>query len=43
MGWGKHWYAKIGKLDVVDKDNNQKLDTKEEAETAAKWYIEKNW
>jgi len=40
---GKHWYAKIGKLDVVDKDNNQKWDTKEEAETAAKWYIEKNW
>lgn len=42
MTWhgGKHWYAKIGKMDVVDRDNNQKWDTKKEAEEAAKWYIE---
>lgn len=40
---GEHWYAKIGKLDVVDVDNNQKWNTKEEAEKAAKWWIEKNY
>lgn len=36
---GTHWYAKIGKRDVVDKDGNMKWDTKEEAENAAKWFI----
>lgn len=36
---GTHWYAKVGKFDVVDKDNNQKWDTKEEAREAAKWFI----
>lgn len=43
MTWygGKHWYAKIGKIDIVDRDNNQKWNTKEEAEEAAKWYIER--
>lgn len=42
MTWygGKHYYAKIGKIDIVDKDNNQKWNTKKEAEEAAKWYIE---
>lgn len=40
---GQHYYAKIGKLDVVDKDGNQKWNTKEEAIEAAKWYIEKYW
>ena len=40
---GEHWYAKIGKLDITDKDNNQKWNTKEEAKKAAEWYIEKNW
>ena len=45
MQWdgGWHWYAKIGDLDVTDKYNNQKWNTKEEAEEAAKWYIIKNW
>lgn len=43
MTWygGKHWYAKIGKIDIVDRDNNQKWDTMEEAKEAAKWYIER--
>lgn len=40
---GKHVYAKIGKLDVVDERGKQKWDTREEAEAAAKSYIEKNW
>lgn len=37
---GKHWYAKLGKMDVVDKDGNMKWDTKEEAEKAAQWFVE---
>lgn len=37
----KYKFVKIGNLDVLDKDNNQKWNTKEEAEKAAKWYIEK--
>lgn len=36
---GTHWYAKIGKTDIVDKDGNMKWDTKEEAEKAAEWFI----
>ena len=40
---GEHFYAKIGKLDVVDEQGNQKWNTKREAEAAARWYIEKNW
>lgn len=40
---GEHWYAKIGNLDIVDINNNQKWNTKEEARKAAEWYIEKNW
>lgn len=36
---GTHWYAKIGKRDIVDKDGNMKWDTKEEAEKAAEWFI----
>ena len=39
---GKHWYAKIGKLDVVV-DNVQKWNTKQEAIDAAKKFIELNW
>lgn len=35
---GQHWYAKIGNMDVKDKDGNMKWDTKEEAEEAAKWF-----
>lgn len=37
---GKHWYAKIGKLDVVDQYGNQKWDTKEEAMQASQWFVE---
>lgn len=37
---GNHWYAKIGKLDIKDKDGNMKWNTREEAEAAAKWFIE---
>ena len=37
---GIHWYAKVGKFDVVDKDNNQKWNTKKEAQEATKWFIE---
>ncbi len=37
---GNHWYAKLGKQDIVDKDGNMKWNTKEEAQTAAKWFIE---
>ena len=40
---GQHYYAKIGKLDVLDKNGNQKWNTKEETIEAAKWYIEKYW
>ena len=35
---GRHWYAKIGNMDVKDKDGNMKWDTKEEAEAAAEWF-----
>ena len=38
---GKHWYAKVNKEDIVDELGNQKWDTKEDAEEAAKWFIEK--
>ena len=37
---GEHWYAKIGKRDIVDEHGNMKWDTKSEAEKAAKWFIE---
>ena len=41
--WGentKHWYARLGTCeDVRDKEGNMKWDTREEAEIAAKWYI----
>lgn len=38
---GKHWYAKVNKEDIVDEFGRQKWNTKDEAEKAAKWYIEK--
>ena len=38
---GVHWYAKVNKEDIVDEYGRQKWDTKGEAETAARWYIEK--
>ena len=37
---GEHWYAKIGKRDIVDKHGNMKWNTKEDAEQAAKWFFE---
>ena len=40
---GTHTYAKIGKLDVVDAQGNQRWNTRQEAEAAARWYIEKYW
>ena len=36
---GKHWYAKVGKIDIVDKEGNQKWNSKEEAERAVKEYF----
>lgn len=42
-GGGKHWYAKIGRIDIVDEFGNQKWDTKEEAELAALHYIQRNY
>lgn len=39
---GSHWYAKIDKIDIVDNNGNQKWNTKQEAENAAKWFIENN-
>ena len=38
---GKHWYAKVNKEDIIDEFGRQKWNSKEEAENAAKWYIEK--
>lgn len=37
---GDHWYAKIGKKDIYDKEGSMKWDTKTEAENAARWFIE---
>lgn len=44
MQWdgGKHWYAKIGKIDVVV-NGEQKWNTKDEAIKAAKKFINENW
>ncbi len=36
---GTHWYAKVDKIDVVDKDQNQKWDTKAEARKAVKEWL----
>lgn len=40
---GTHYYAKIGKIDVVDSVGRQKWNTKAEAMKAAEWYINENW
>ena len=37
---GEHWYAKVGKRDVYDKDGNLKWNTRAEAETAAQWFLD---
>ena len=36
---GYHWYCKVGKLDVVDKNGEQKWNSKEEAKEASEWFI----
>lgn len=42
--WGPytdHWYARIGECeDIRDKEGRMKWDTLEEAEAAARWYLE---
>lgn len=41
---GEHWYAKIGNMDVRDKQGNMKWNTKEEAVKAAEWFCQYlNW
>jgi len=41
---GEHWYAKIGNMDVRDKEGNMKWNTKEEAIKAAEWFCQElNW
>lgn len=41
---GEHWYAKIGNLDIRDKDGNMKWNTKEDAVKAAEWFCQYlNW
>ena len=40
---GKHWYAKVGNLDIRDEGGNMKWDTKVEAEQAAEWFLKKHW
>lgn len=37
---GKHYYAKIGNIDVVDKMNNQKWNTKKRAQEIANEFLE---
>lgn len=44
LKWGEqyngfHIYAKIGNLDVVDKNGNQKWSSYEEAHKAAEWFV----
>lgn len=39
---GKHWYAKIGNIDVVV-DDEQKWNTKSDAKKAALRYLRENW
>lgn len=38
-GFGKHWYAKVGHVDVVDAKGRQKWNSKEEAMRAAEEFI----
>jgi len=41
---GEHWYAKVGDMDVKDKEGNMKWNTKEEAMKAAEWFCQElNW
>lgn len=40
---GEHWYAKVGSLDIVDEENRQKWNTREEAEKAARWFLKEKY
>ena len=40
---GSHWYAKIGKHDIVDCNGNQKWNTRAEAEKAATDFINRGY
>lgn len=35
---GKHWYVRVGNIDIYDKDGNMKWNTRKEAEEALEWY-----
>lgn len=37
---GTHWYAKVGNMDVIDKDGKMKWNTEEEAHKAAEWFVD---
>ena len=39
---GKHWYVKLGNMDIVDEFGNQKWNTREEAEEIVQKYMCKN-
>lgn len=39
---GIHWYAKVGNMDIVDEQGNQKWNTKDEAVKAVSWYFNNN-
>ena len=36
---GRHWYAKIGNMDIRDKNGNMKWDSEEDARIAAEWFL----
>lgn len=42
-GDGEHWYAKIGIIDIVDENGNQKWNTYGEAKQASIDYINRNY
>jgi len=42
-GGGEHWYAKIGIIDIVDENGNQKWNTYGEAKQASLDYINRNY
>ncbi len=37
---GTHWYAKVGNMDVIDKNGKMKWDTEAEALRAAEWFVD---
>ena len=38
---GTHWYAKVDKFDVIDKDGRMKWNTEKEAMDAGIWWVDK--